>query len=78
MQQWNINIGDPQQMAQQIEEQRRQQELLIRQLVNEKQCVVCKNTFLVNDQITMCNFTKECVDNKNGQNCEHWENLYGY
>jgi len=44
-------------------------------LLDNKPCKICKNTYLINDQITMCSYSKKCVDNENGQQCEHWEPL---
>lgn len=75
-QQWNIHFGpgfiDPQQMA----AQQAQREAAIRQMVEDKRCEFCRNTYLVNDQITICMKSNECVDGKNGQSCPDWENLY--
>lgn len=61
----------PEQAAE-IQHQREEQ---MRRMVDEKRCIICKNTFLVNDQITFCSYSKNCVDNSNGQNCQHWESL---
>ena len=52
---------------QQIEEMKR--------AIEEKRCPVCKNTYTVNDQITFCCFSHDCVDENNGQQCEHWDPL---
>ena len=46
-----------------------------KQIQEQKPCRYCKNTYLINDQITMCNYSKECVDTHNGQQCDHWEFL---
>ena len=71
MQQWSFSFGpggfvNPAE----VEAQRRQQ---IQRLIDEKRCVVCQNTYLINDQITFCHFKNECVDNDYGKECEHWE-----
>ena len=55
-----------------IEKQRKDE---LQRMTDEKLCVVCKNTYLINDQITMCVFSNKCVNDNNGQNCEHWESL---
>ena len=75
-QQWTINFGpggfttsgfvDP-------EEIRRQQIAQLQQLIDDQRCVMCKNTYLVNDQITMCSIKNECVDNEYGKYCENWD-----
>ena len=57
------------------EEILRQQAAMRQQMVDDKRCEVCKNTYLINDQITMCSYSNECVDGQNGQQCEHWEML---
>ena len=70
-----INFGhgfiNPEQMA----AAQAQREAQIRQMIDEKRCAICKNTYLVNDQITFCSYSKNCVDNSNGQDCQHWESL---
>lgn len=73
--QWNINFGPGFISPEQMEAQRQQQEALEKQMIDEKRCVVCKNTYLINDQITMCTYSNKCVDQENGQQCEHWESL---
>lgn len=71
----NINFGfgpgfvSPEQM----EAERQRRLATLRQMVDDKRCIMCKNTFLVNDQITFCMFSKKCVDDDNGMSCEHWE-----
>lgn len=79
MQGWSFNFGPggfvtPEQMEQ-MKRQQQQQEAQIRQMIDDKRCEFCQNTYLINDQITFCNFSKECVDGMNGQHCEHWELL---
>lgn len=80
-QQWNIHFGpgfNPQQMAaQQMAAQQAQREAAIRQMAEDKRCEICRNTYLIDDQITMCMKSNQCVDGKNGQSCPDWENLYG-
>lgn len=79
MQEWSFNFGPagfmtPEQMEQ-IKQQQQQQEAQMRQMITDKRCEFCQNTYLINDQITFCHFSNECVDGKNGQQCEHWELL---
>ena len=50
-----------------------QQIAAMKQMIDEKRCIMCQNTYLINDQITICQFSNECVDSMNGQECEHWE-----
>lgn len=73
---WTFTVGPggfvtPEQM----EEQMRQREETIRRMKDEKMCVLCKNTYLINDKLTMCSYSNKCVDDDNGQQCEHWEPL---
>lgn len=76
MQGWNINFGPGGFVSpEEIERQRQQQEAQVRQMVEDKRCEFCQNTYLINDQITFCHFSNECVDGKNGQQCEHWKLL---
>ena len=56
-----------------MERQRQEQEAQIRDMIDKKQCVLCDNAFLVNDQVAICNIKKRCVDGENGQDCEHWK-----
>ena len=67
-----INFGTGFITPEQIKEQRLQQEAKIRQMISDKKCVVCQNTFLINDQITYCNIKNECVDFSDGKNCDNW------
>ena len=70
-----INFGhgfiNPEQMA----AAQAQREAQIRQMVDDKRCEFCRNTYLINDQITMCMKSNKCVDGKNGQECDSWESL---
>lgn len=59
----------------QIAEIQRQREEQMRRMVDEKLCIICKNTYLINDQITMCMKSNKCVDGKNGRECDSWESL---
>jgi len=73
LQQWSFNFSpggfvSPEQM----EQQRLQQEAQLKQMIDDKRCEVCQNTYLINDQITICSFSNECVDGKDGQQCENW------
>lgn len=70
----NINIGFGPQFIN-PEEMLRQQMAMRQQMVDDKRCEVCKNTYLINDQITMCSIKNTCVDGCNGQECENWEVL---
>ena len=47
----------------------------IKKAVDAKKCIVCKNTYTVNDQVIFCSFDHNCVNDKNGEQCEHWEPL---
>jgi len=58
-----------------MEAQRQQKVAMLRQMIDDKRCSVCKNTFIINDQVTFCSINKECVDDKNGMSCEHFEPL---
>ena len=51
---------------------RQQQLAQFKQMIDDKRCVMCQNTYLINDQITMCQFSNECVDDNNGQECKNW------
>lgn len=75
MQQWNINFGPGFISPEEIERQHQQQLDSLHQMIDEKKCMMCKNTYLINDQITMCNYSKECVDGNYGEYCEHWDPL---
>lgn len=71
----NFGFGPGFITPEEIEAQRAAQEAQIRQMIDDKRCEFCANTFLIDDQITICNFSGECVDGQNGTNCEHWEVL---
>lgn len=58
-----------------MEQQRQQQMAALKQMIDDKKCVMCKNTYLINDEITICNFSHECVDNNYGKYCENWKPL---
>lgn len=75
MQQWSFNFGPGGISPEQVAEMHRQREEQMRRMVDEKLCAICRNTYLINDQITMCMKSNECVDGKNGQECDHWESL---
>lgn len=77
-QQWSFNFGPGFISPEQMEAQRQQQEAMIRQMIDDKRCEMCENTYLINDQITMCNIKKECVDQMNGRECENWKLLEGF
>lgn len=70
-----INFGpgfiNPEQMA----AAKAQREAQIRQMIDDKRCEFCRNTYLINDQITMCMKSNKCVDGKNGRECDRWESL---
>lgn len=70
-----INFGHGFINSEQMAAAQAQREAQIRQMIEEKRCVICKNTYLVNDQITFCTFSNVCVDENNGQSCPHWESL---
>ena len=72
MQQWTFDIGET---IEQIAKQRKEYEAQIQQMINEQRCIVCENTYLINDQITMCSVKNECVDNDYGKYCENWKPL---
>ena len=44
-------------------------------LVDTKRCIICRNTYLINDEITMCHLTNECVDNHAAGDCNMWDPL---
>ena len=58
-----------------MEEQRKTLLAQLRKMIDDKRCVMCENTYLIDDQITMCNINNECVDNEYGKNCENWKPL---
>jgi hypothetical protein len=47
----------------------------IKNAIDTKKCIVCKNTYTVNDQVVFCSFSHNCVDSNSGEQCEHWEPL---
>lgn len=67
-----INIT-PEQLAEMQRQQREQQQRQVQQMLDEKRCVLCENTYLLNDQIYICTIKNECVDNENGLDCKDWE-----
>ena len=73
----NIHFNSGFISPEEIEAQRRQQEERLRQMVNDKKCVVCNNTYLINDQITYCSIKNECVDFMDGMNCDNWHPIDG-
>ena len=70
MQQWTFNFGAT---PEQVEAQRRARIAQIQRLIDEQRCIVCENTYLINDQITMCSIKNECVDNDYGKYCDNWK-----
>ena len=50
-----------------------------RQAIEQKRCVMCKNTYQIvgrnpmEPQINMCKYKNECVDTTFGTGCDHWD-----
>lgn len=70
-----INFGPGFVTPEQMAAAQAQREAQIRQMINDKRCELCRNTYLINDQITMCVKSNKCVDGENGQECDNWESL---
>lgn len=73
MQGWTINFSNGFVSQEELEAQRIAQVNALSAIVNKKSCRVCKNISIINDDIAICNLSKDCIDDDNGQACENWE-----
>ena len=71
----NFGFSSPEEIMKQIASQRKEQAEAIQRMKADKMCVLCKNAMLINDQVAICEKTKECVNDTNGQSCDFWDVL---